>query len=113
MLNNGILQAQYIPGAGRCANRDCTTAIIMKDIIAQYPNEFILLQDGEVKWHNPEGMLRVSRRKLAGKHRNHAMFFKYVDPEEREAEHFEVYEQNLAIIKNLKVKMHRRGERDE
>lgn len=70
-------------------------------LVAQYPNEFILLQDGEVKWHDPEGMLRISRRELAGRHRNHAMFFKYVDPVEREAEHFEVYEQNLAVIQKL------------
>ena len=74
------------------------------EIVAQYANEFILLQDGEVKWHNPAGMLRISRRKLAGRHRNHAMFFKYVDPEEREAEHFEVYEQNLNMIKELERK---------
>ncbi len=72
-----------------------------ESLMAQYPNEFILLQDGEVRWHSPEGMLRVSRRELAGQHRNHAMFFKYVDPEEREAEHFEVYEQNLAVIQKL------------
>jgi uncharacterized protein (DUF362 family) len=74
------------------------------EFISQYPNEFILLQDGEVKWHNPEGMLRVSRRNLAGRHRNHAMFLKYVDPEEREAEHFEVYEQNLKVINELESK---------
>ncbi len=73
----------------------------MDEFVAQYPNEFILLQDGEVKWHDSEGMLRVSRRKLAGRHRDHAMFFKYVDPEEREAEHFEVYERNLAMIQQL------------
>jgi hypothetical protein len=73
----------------------------MAEIVAQYPNEFILLQDGEVKWHDPQGMLRVSRRKLAGKHRNHAMFFKYVDPAEREGEHFEVYEHNLKMINQL------------
>jgi hypothetical protein len=72
-----------------------------KDFVSKYPNEFILLQDGEVKWHDPVGMLRISRRKLAGRHRNHAMFFKYVDPEEREAEHFEVYEKNLKMIQVL------------
>lgn len=68
------------------------------DFVDKYAGEYILLQDGEVKWHAEDGMIRVSRRKLAGKHRNHAMFFKYVDPEEREQEHFEVYEQALAHI---------------
>lgn len=72
----------------------------LREISDKYAGEFILLQDGEIRWHDPEGMLRFSRRRLAGKHRNHAMFFKYVDPEERELEHFEVYEQALAHIRN-------------
>jgi hypothetical protein len=74
-----------------------------KDLIAKYAGEFILLQDGEVRWHDPEGVLRMSRRELAGAHRNHAMFFKYVDPEEREQEHYEVYEKALAHIQTLGV----------
>jgi hypothetical protein len=47
----------------------------------------------------------VSRRKLAGDHPNQAMFFKYVDPEEREGEHFEVYERALEDLeqRNLSV----------
>ena len=69
-----------------------------REISDAYAGEYILLQDGEVKWHAEDGMIRVSRRKLAGKHRNHAMFFKYVDPEEAEGEHYEVYEQALADI---------------
>jgi uncharacterized protein (DUF362 family) len=63
-----------------------------------YAGEYILLQDGEVRWHAADGIMRTSRRKLAGRHKNHAMYFKYVDPEEREAEHFEVYEDVLAQI---------------
>lgn len=75
----------------------------MQELIRQYPEEFILLQDGEVKWHSLDGHIRQSRRTLAGQHRNHAMFYKYVDPEEKEQEHFEVYEQGLALIKQLGV----------
>jgi uncharacterized protein (DUF362 family) len=82
----------------------CEQALYYRDHMAElvdaYAGEYILLQDGEVRWHDENGMLRVSRRKLAGKHKNHAMFFKYVDPEEREQEHFEVYEQALADIVN-------------
>lgn len=63
-----------------------------------YAGEYILLQDGEVRWHAADGIMRTSRRKLAGRHKNHAMYFKYVDPEEQEAEHFEVYEDVLAHI---------------
>ena len=71
----------------------------LREIADKYAGEFILLQNGEVRWHGPDGMLRVSRRKLAGAHPNQALFFKYVDPEEREQEHFEVYEDVLAQIK--------------
>ena len=73
----------------------------VRDFIDTYAGQYILLQDGEVKWHAEDGMIRISRRRLAGKHRNHAMFFKYVDPEEREQEHFEIYEQALAHIEAL------------
>ena len=67
--------------------------------------EFILLQDGEVKWHDTDGMLRVSRRQLSGANPDHAMFFKYVDPEEREREHYEVYEKALQHVQSLKPKV--------
>jgi hypothetical protein len=72
----------------------------MPDLL-DYAGEYILLQDGEVRWHAQDGIMRSSRRELAGRHRNHAMFFKFVDPEEREQEHFEVYEQALEHIKAL------------
>lgn len=71
----------------------------LREIAGKYAGEFILLQDGEVRWHDSKGTLRTSRRILAGKYRNHAMFFKYVDPEEREQEHFEVYEKALERMK--------------
>jgi hypothetical protein len=73
----------------------------VRDFVDTYAGQYILLQDGEVKWHAEDGMIRVGRRRLAGRHRNHAMFFKYVDPEEREQEHFEIYEQALAHIEAL------------
>ncbi len=66
-----------------------------------YAGEYILLQDGEVRWHAEDGRIRQSRRKLAGQNRNHAMYFKYVDPEEAEREHFEVYDEALATIRRL------------
>ena len=75
--------------------RDNTPAFL------DYAGEYILLQDGEVRWHARDGIMRESRRKLAGRHRDHAMFFKYVDPEESEQEHFEVYDEALATIRRL------------
>ncbi len=61
----------------------------------RYAGEYILLQDGEVRWHSPEGTIRVSRRALAGDRPDHALFYKFVDPEEAEGERFEVYERAL------------------
>ena len=69
--------------------------------LLDYAGEYILLQDGEVRWHAKDGIMRASRRELAGRHKNHAMFFKFVDPEEREQEHFEVYQQALEHINTL------------
>lgn len=64
----------------------------------QYAGQYILLQDGQVRWHSPEGRIRVSRRDLSGAHRDHAMWFKLVDPAEAEGEHFQVYERALAAM---------------
>jgi len=76
-----------------------------RDALAEYEGEYILLQDGEVKWHDAEGIMKVSRRKLAGRHRDHAMFFKYVDLDEAEQEHYEVYERTLADIEALDLSL--------
>lgn len=73
----------------------------MREFADQYAGEYILLQDNEVKWHDPDGHIRVSRRQLAGENPDHAMFFKYVDPEEAEGEHYEVYESALAQLRTL------------
>ena len=87
----------------------CEQALYYRDhrdqFIDPYQGQFILLQMGEVKWHSPEGHVTVSRRKLAGDHPNQAMFYKYVDPEEAEGEHFEVYEWALEDLeqRNLSV----------
>jgi len=73
----------------------------MKVLADTYAGEYILLQDDEVKWHSPDGMIRVSRRKLAGANPDHAMFYKYVDPEEAEGENYAVYESALAQLRTL------------
>ena len=60
---------------------------------------YILLQENEVKWHSESSYLRQSRRDLSGSKPDEAMWLKFVDPEEAEGEHFEVYEQTLEDIK--------------
>jgi hypothetical protein len=66
--------------------------------VARYADQYILLQDGEVRWHDRQGELAYSRRVLAGANAQSAMWLKYVDPEEAEGEHFEVYEKELAWL---------------
>lgn len=73
-----------------------------KEMVEKYANQYILLQMGEVRWIDPEGNLRFSRRQLAGDNPDQAMWLKYVDPDEAEGEHYEVYEQILQQIQSLK-----------
>jgi uncharacterized protein (DUF362 family) len=80
----------------------CEQALHYRDhqeqYVARYAGQYILLQDGEVKWHDEQSELAYSRRELAGMRKQSALWLKYVDPEEAEGEHFEVYEQELAAL---------------
>ena len=80
----------------------CEQALYYRDnrqkFLAEYAGEYILLQEGEVRWHDKVSDLQESRRVLAGDKTDQAMWLKYVDPEEAEGEHFEVYEKALAKI---------------
>ena len=80
----------------------CEQALYYHDnrqkFLAEYAGEYILLQEGEVRWHDKVSDLQGSRRVLAGDKPEQAMWLKYVDPEEAEGEHFEVYEKALAKI---------------
>jgi hypothetical protein len=69
-----------------------------REIVDRYAGQYILLQMGEVKWHDKTGQFWVSRRQLSGEHPEQAMWLKYVDPDEFEAEHYEVYERTLKEI---------------
>jgi uncharacterized protein (DUF362 family) len=71
----------------------------MRELVGKYAGEYILLQQGEVRWHDPSGRIGISRRKLAGSDPDQALYFKYVDPDEVEGENFEVYERTLQEIK--------------
>lgn len=66
------------------------------EIIRQYAGQYILLQMGQVRWADPRGHINVSRRQLAGDHPEQSLWLKYVDPQDIEEEHFEVYSQVLA-----------------
>lgn len=66
--------------------------------VAHIAGQYILLQDGEVRWHSEQSELAYSRRALAGANKQSALWLKYVDPEEAEGKRFEVYEQELARL---------------
>jgi uncharacterized protein (DUF362 family) len=70
-------------------------------LVQQYAGQYILLQMGEVKFADKEGHIRYSRRQLSGEHPDQAMWFKYVDPDEEEGEHFKVYSDTLESMKAM------------
>lgn len=79
----------------------CEQALFYRDnpqLFERYAGEYILLQDGEVRWHDTRGTITGSRRAIAGDHLDHALYYKFVDPEEAEGERFEVYERALAAL---------------
>jgi hypothetical protein len=67
----------------------------LSEFVAKYAGKYILLQMGTVKWSDTDGNLHASRRILSGKNPEQAMWLKYVDPQESEGEHFEIYEHTL------------------
>jgi hypothetical protein len=71
------------------------------ELVEKYAGQYILLQMGQVRWSDPQGIVRASRRVLAGDHPEQGMWMKYVDPADPEGEHFEVYDQTLAEIKAM------------
>jgi hypothetical protein len=71
------------------------------ELVKQYAGKYILLQMGQVRWSDTDGNLMASRRILSGGQPEQGLFMKYVDPQESEGEHFEVYERTLAQIKAM------------
>lgn len=72
-----------------------------QEIVEKYAGQYILLQMGQVRWSDPGGSISMSRRVLSGANPDQAMWLKYVDPDETENEHFEVYERALQKMKEL------------
>lgn len=84
----------------------CEQALYYRDHRRQfeaYAGQYILLQDGEVRWHSETGRISISRRNLAGKNPHHAMWMKLVDPDEQEGEHYEVYERALQSMQSAQL----------
>jgi uncharacterized protein (DUF362 family) len=84
----------------------CQQALCYRDHrrdFAAYSGEYILLQDGEIRWHDKSGSLPLSRRHLAGQRTDHSLWLKYVDPDEMEGEQYSVYEQALKSMQKHQV----------
>ncbi len=75
------------------------------EISAQHAGQYILQQEGEVRWADKSGNLTGSRRLLAGQHPEQAMWMKFVDPDEvmNENEHYEIYEQTLRQMEEMRL----------
>ena len=65
------------------------------ELIDRYAGQYILLQEGQVRWHSDISDLAAAGV-LAGERRDQALWMKYVDPNEAEDERFAVYEHALA-----------------
>jgi uncharacterized protein (DUF362 family) len=80
----------------------CEQALHYRDNLGsfeEFESEYILLQNKRVVWHDVEGLIKMSRRKLAGKHRDDSLFLKFVDLKEEERENYSIYEQTLEAMK--------------
>lgn len=68
------------------------------ELVRQYAGQYILMQMGQVRWAGPNWNMAESRRILSGAHPEQGMWMKYVDGQEAEGEHFEVYEKTLSDL---------------
>jgi hypothetical protein len=66
-----------------------------ENLLDRYAGEFIFLQDDQVVWNGPDPNNLGSRRILSGDKKDRALWLKLADPEEKEGEHFEIYEECL------------------
>jgi hypothetical protein len=69
-----------------------------RQMVDRFHGQFIYMQDGEVVWHGADPSIITSHREFSGKRPGSALWLKLVDPEEREGERFEVYEQCLSLM---------------
>jgi uncharacterized protein (DUF362 family) len=69
-----------------------------EQLTRDYAGQYICLQAGQVIAHGADPIGGMTRRALAGQHREQAVWIKFVDPEDFEDERFEVYERELAAI---------------
>jgi len=83
----------------------CEQALHYRDnqekLISEHAGHYIFLQDREVAWKGLDLSSLPSRRELSGKQKDSALWLKFVDPEESEGEHFEIYEPLLEQLNQM------------
>lgn len=81
----------------------CEQALYFRDhqswMIDHYAGEYVFIRDREVLWHGRDPGELGSRRQLAGSNPDSALWLKFVDPDETECEHFELYERMLDFLR--------------
>jgi len=97
----GFNSERFISWQKTCAEQ----ALFYRDnaeyFLKKYENEYIFLQMNKVVWHGDIQKRMQSRSKMSGDHPEQTMWLKYMDPENHEQEHYEVYENILEIINSL------------
>jgi len=83
----------------------CEQALFYRDnqkkLIEKYAGQYIYLQAKEVVWNGIDMSNLGSRRQLSGEKKNSALWLKWVDPDEAEGEHFEIYEPILERLSQM------------
>lgn len=83
----------------------CEQALFYRDnqkkLVEKYAGQYIYLQAKEVVWNGVDMSNLGSRRQLSGEKKNSALWLKWVDPEEAEGEHFEIYEPILDRLSQM------------
>jgi len=83
----------------------CEQALFYRDnqkkLVDKYAGQYIYLQAKEVVWNGVDMSNLGSRRQLSGEKKDSALWLKWVDPEEAEGEHFEIYEPILERLSQM------------
>ena len=82
----------------------CEQALYYRDnrsrLVQRHAHEYVFLREGEVVWNGPDPSFLGSRRNLAAHRPDSALYLKFVDPDETEQEHFELYERMLERLRD-------------
>ena len=95
--SEGLVPGERVKSLRRSA---CEQALFYREhrqrLCDQYAGSYIFLQDGNVVWSGTEPDKAGAVQDVSGERKDHAVWLKLADPDEREGEHIGVYERILA-----------------